>query len=245
MVDLHVGRPSTEPNESARPVLTALLADPDQKMAKALALRFVHHNVNLSVCADGAEALLQAGLTEPDVLVVSSSLPVVNGATVARVLRRQRATPVIIGVAAGDVDAVTQALDAGAVSFVRRPYQFDELLRVLRAARPSDGDPEEPRVLECGPIRLDDVAHEVQVSGRRVVLPLREYNLLRYLMQNVNRVVSQAEIRERVWGYPGETNTVSVHVRRLRVRLGDTTERHGLIHTVRGVGYQLQVAENE
>lgn len=211
-------------------------------MAKAFARRFARHNVNLTVCANGAEALLQVGLIQPEVLVVSSSLPVVDGATVARVLRRQRATPVVMGVAPGDAGAVSAALDIGAVNFVRRPYDFEDLLRVLRTARPREESTEDHLVLECGPIRLDDEAHEVHVSGRPVVLPLREYNLLRYLMRNVNRVVSSAEIRERVWGYPGDINTVSVHVRRLRVRLGDTSRQHALIHTIRGVGYQLQAA---
>jgi DNA-binding response OmpR family regulator len=226
--------------------MTALLADPDQKMARVLARRFAAKNVKLTICADGGEALLQAGLTKPDVVVVSSALPVVDGVTVTRVLRRRRSTPVIIGVTQDDATSIAEALGAGAVSFVRRPYRFEELLRMLRASDPGggDGDDDEPRVLECGPLEMDDSAHEVYVSGRPVALPLREYSLLRYLMQNANRAVSHAEIREYVWGCPGDTNTVSVHVRRLRVRLGDTSEKHALIHTIRGVGYQLQALES-
>ena len=229
--------------ELARPVMTALLADPDQKMARVLARRFASSNVQLTICADGGEALMQAGLTKPDVVVVSSVLPVVDGVTVTRVLRRRRSTPVVIGVTQDDAASIAEALSAGAVSFVRRPYRFEELLRMLRANHPGDDGGDEPRVLECGPLELDDSAHEVYVSGRPVALPLREYSLLRYLMQNANRAVSHAEIREYVWGCPGDTNTVSVHVRRLRVRLGDTAKKHALIHTIRGVGYQLQAVD--
>lgn len=240
---LHEGGQQSTTAGTPRPVMTALLADADQKMARVLARRFAANNVQLTICADGGEALLQAGLTRPDVVVVSSVLPVVDGVTVTRVLRRRRSTPVVIGVTQDDAASIAEALSAGAVSFVRRPYRFEELLRMLRAYHPGGDGGDEPRVLECGPLELDDSAHEVSVSGRPVALPLREYSLLRFLMQNANRAVSHAEIRDYVWGCPGDSNTVSVHVRRLRVRLGDTAGEHALIHTVRGVGYQLQAPD--
>jgi DNA-binding response OmpR family regulator len=96
-------------------------------------------------------------------------------------------------------------------------------------------------VLEFRGIRLDVATHEVTVRDRKVTMPLREFELLHFLLANADHVVSRQQIRDHVWGidYPGETNTVVVHVRRLRSRLGDDTSNPHIIKNIRGRGYRL------
>jgi DNA-binding response OmpR family regulator len=138
----------------------------------------------------------------------------------------------------GDGPAAAEALAAGAAACVAHPYRLRELLPILRAIRP-DGVAEPQPPLEVGGLRLDPAALEVQLNGRLVRMPLRELRLLHLLMLHVDRVVTREQIRDAVWGGVPGSNTITVHVQRLRQRLGDDQIDPRMILTVRGVGYRL------
>ncbi|MQA83811.1 MAG: response regulator [Streptosporangiales bacterium] len=217
-----------------------LVADPDPAAVAELAESLADHQVESVLCSDGGEALLQVGSLRPDAVLASVDLPVVGGATLVRVLRRRSNLPVILGVGADDGGAAASALAAGATACVARPYRIHEVLPILRAVRPDAVVEAEPP-LECGTLKLDAGALEVWRGSERLHLPPREFRLLHLLMVHAGRVVSRDRIGEIVWGgSEGDlSNTISVHVRRLRYRLGDDLHDPQIIQTVRGLGYRL------
>ena len=220
--------------------LHALVADGDEVSASRLATALGEHRVRVTVCTDGADALLRLGEVDPDVLLVGASLPVLGGVAIVEAVRRRRETPVIVGVGAEDSAAAAAALAAGASACVRKPYRLQEILPLLQATRP-DLAVVPASLLRCGSVELDDASHEVRVAGRPVTLPLREFELLRYLMRHQDRVMSPRELLDQVWGsdHSGDPSTLTVHVNRLRRRFGTAGVTGDVIQTVRGVGYRM------
>ena len=237
--DVPPGR-STRRRDLRAVELTAIVADGDADAGGRLAASLLEHRVHVTVCTDGADALLQLGLTDPDVLLVGASLPVVDGVAIVEAVRRRTRTPAIVGVGAADSRAAAAALAAGATACVRKPYRLREILPLLQAIRP-DLAVVPASLLRCGSLELDDAAHEVRLSGRPVVLPLREFELLRYLLCHQDRVISPRELLEQVWGsgHSGDPSTLTVHVNRLRRRFGAAGASAEVIQTVRGVGYRI------
>lgn len=218
--------------------LHALVADGDEVSATRLATALLEHRVRVTVCTDGADALLQLGEVDPDVVLVGASLPVIGGVAIVEAVRRRRQTPVIVGV--GAEDSADAALAAGASACVRKPYRLQEILPLLQASRP-DLAVVPASLLRCGSVELDDASHEVRVAGRPVALPLREFELLRYLMRHQDRVMSPRELLDQVWGsdHSGDPSTLTVHINRLRRRFGTAGANGDVIQTVRGVGYRM------
>ncbi|QYC44784.1 Response regulator ArlR [Nonomuraea coxensis DSM 45129] len=215
-----------------RPVL--LIADPDRTVVDEVALALEREGVAVTGAPDGAQGLLQAGALRPDVVLVSATIPVIDAVEFVRAVRLARAVPVLLGVGEGHAEQAVRALAAGAAACVARPYRVPELLPFIHAASPESRD-----VLHVGGVELDAQAYQVRVGGRTVHLPLREFELLRYLMRNADRTVTREQIMRHVWHTAAttSTNTIAVHVKRLRARLGDEDDQ--LIQTVRGVGYRL------
>jgi DNA-binding response OmpR family regulator len=215
-----------------------LIADEDLGASTVLAEALAEHRVAAIVCTDGAQALIAAGAEHPDGVLATATLPVVGGAALTRALSARTNIPVVVGIGGGDGQAAADALAAGATACVAHPYRLRELLPILRAMRP-DGmvEPEPP--LECGALRLDPGALEVHLHGRPVRMPMREMRLLQLLMTHADRVVTRDQIRDAVWGGVPGSNTITVHVQRLRQRLGDDQVDPRMILTVRGVGYRL------
>ena len=138
-----------------------------------------------------------------------------------------------------------RSLDLGADDYVTKPFGMMELLSRIRAVLRRSGRGVRTTVLQAGPVLMDLDRHSVKSSGQDVTLTLKEYDLLRKLMENLNVVFSRDQLLEDVWGYDigGETRTVDVHVRNLRQKLGEPGE---MIETVRGVGYRMRdVLKNE
>jgi DNA-binding response OmpR family regulator len=214
-----------------------LIADPDVERAAQLADDLAAHQVHVIVCADGAEALLAAGSEHPDAVLAAASLPTIGGAALARTLSRHTTIPVVLGVGNGEGQAAAEALAAGAAACVVHPYRLRELLPILRAIQPYGLTPVEPPLL-CGALRLDPSSLEVHLHGRPVRMPMRELRLLQLLMANADRVVTRERIRDAVWRDAPGSNTITVHVQRLRQRLRDDRVPK-IILTIRGVGYRL------
>ncbi len=180
----------------------------------------------------------------PELVLLDIMLPEQDGLSILDRLRKDERTvntPVMMLTAKGsEYDKVT-GLDAGADDYLAKPFGMMEMLARVRALmrRQSAKDPERAMsVLKIGKVVLDTVKHRVTAKGEEVVLTLKEYEVLRYLMENPGVVLTREKLLERVWGYTfdGGSRTVDVHIRTLRSKLGDCGE---IIDTIRGVGYRI------
>lgn len=180
----------------------------------------------------------------PELVLLDIMLPEQDGLSILDRLRKDERTvniPVMMLTAKGsEYDKVT-GLDAGADDYLAKPFGMMEMLARVRALirRQSTKDPERAMsVLKIGKVVLDTVKHRVTAKGEEVVLTLKEYEVLRYLMENPGVVLTREKLLERVWGYTfdGGSRTVDVHIRTLRSKLGDCGE---IIDTIRGVGYRI------
>jgi DNA-binding response OmpR family regulator len=215
-----------------------LVIDPDPQ-AHALLDDFGDH-LDVRVSASAAEGLLMAGAMSPDVVLLRADTADVPAATVVELLDRCCKVPVIVALDGQHSELAGAALEAGAVACIARPYraaQLMSLVSALRPTRPADDD-----VLRCGRLELSPGARTVRLRGSMIPVPPQEFRLLHFLMAHEGRVVSQVQLWEAVWGgtAPSPSNTVSVHMRRLRRRLGDDPRRPRLITTVGRSGYLLQ-----
>lgn len=180
----------------------------------------------------------------PELVLLDIMLPEVDGLEMLHVLRDDPATkrlPVMMLTAKGTEFDTVCGLDAGADDYLAKPFGMMELVSRVNALLRRAGAPAAARdELSCGPVVLTASAHTVSVDGQPVALTLKEFDLLRALMQNEGRVLSRRQLLEDVWGvtYVGETRTVDVHVQTLRQKLAAASVgADALIQTVRGVGY--------
>ncbi len=195
----------------------------------------------VSAAADGDQGLDQLFAERPDMLVLDLMLPGKNGLEILRELRAEATTrelPVLVLTARGAEMDKLLGFEHGADDYLTKPFSPRELIArvraLLRRSRPS----RDPAALEFGELRIDPLAREVRMAGTELVLTPREYDLIVFFVQNSGRVLTRDELLRKVWGYDyiGDTRTVDVHVRRLRMKLG---EQNRLIETVTGVGYKF------
>jgi len=200
-------------------------------------------DIEVAVALSGDAALAAATEYPPDLVVLDLNLPVLSGLEVCRILRQRSATatvPIIMLTArTSEGDRVT-GLDSGADDYVTKPFSVRELAARVRAAlrRGRAGEGPQAATYQGAHLTADFDAVSVQVDGLAVKLTRREFELLRYLVDNSNRVLSRDRLLERVWGYEHfiETRSVDVHVGRLRAKLGTAGHQ---IETVVGLGYRF------
>lgn len=177
----------------------------------------------------------------PELILLDIMLPGEDGITILKKLRadpRTAAVPVIMATAKGtEYDRVT-GLDLGADDYLCKPFGMREMVSRIKAVLRRSGTAAKSRVLSRGAIRVDDVRHIVTANGREVTLTLKEYEILKLLIENPGEVFSRERLLSTVWevDYLGATRTVDVHIGTLRTKLGEAGE---LIRTVRGVGYRM------
>jgi two-component system, OmpR family, alkaline phosphatase synthesis response regulator PhoP len=196
-----------------------------------------------AVLVDSGDAALRAVVDHaPDLVILDLNLPVMSGTEVCRILRSRPATtslPIIMLTARTSESDRVAGLELGADDYVTKPFSLRELnARVRAVLRRRQHTPPSPSVYERGGLVADFDAVAVSVSGQPVRLTRREFELLRFLIENRNRVLSRDRLLERVWGYDRfvETRSVDVHVGRLRAKLGHAGSR---IETVVGLGYRF------
>jgi len=177
----------------------------------------------------------------PELVLLDIMLPGEDGMEILKKMKaspRLRHVPVIMLTAKGTEYDKVMGLDTGADDYVTKPFGMMELISRVRAVlRRSANQPQE-RIYQMGTLRMDVKKHEVTVAGESIPLTLKEFELLRHLIENRGIVLTRDRLLEEIWGYDfdGETRTVDVHVRTLRQKLGQAGER---IETVRGVGYRI------
>jgi DNA-binding response OmpR family regulator len=219
---------------------TALVVDPDGAGAAPLRTQFSRPGVDLVVCHDGAEALIQVGRLTPGLVLIRPADTRLPAADVVRIIRAHLRVPVVVAVGEGETDLVRPVFAAGASGVVAYPYNCAEITSLIAQYFPdAEMHRAEQATLVVGQVALNGPAFEVTVQGAAVGLPLGEFELLRYLMLHAGQVVSEEQILGAVWTARGGTasaKTIALHVRRLRERLGDAVE----LVRIRGVGYRLR-----
>lgn len=194
----------------------------------------------------GPEALRAFESVKPDLVLLDVMLPGMSGIDVCRTIRTTSKTPIImISARYGEIDTVV-GLEVGADDYVAKPYRLRELLArmsaVLRRAALRVADRHEVAAIELGGVILDPGSHEVRVEGEIVSLPLKEFELLRLLMECAGRVVTREHLLDEVWGhdYRGDAKTLDVHIKRLRSRVERDRTAPERITTIRGLGYRYE-----
>jgi two-component system OmpR family response regulator len=229
-----------------------LVVDDEANIRALLSATLGLTGFDVRVAGGGREALAAAAEFEPDLVVLDVMLPDLDGFEVAQRLRAtDQPVPVLFLTARDAVDDRISGLTVGGDDYVTKPFSLEEvvlriraILRRSAAARATNtGGP--GRVLRYADLQLDEEAHEVRRAGKLVDLSPTEFNLLRYLLSNAGRVVSKAQILERVWHYDfgGDGRIVESYVYYLRRKI-DKSGRP-LLHTVRGVGYALRLAHDD
>lgn len=225
-------------------MIRVLIVEDEESLADPLAYLLRKEGFETTVAADGPTALAEFDRAGADIVLLDLMLPGMSGTEVCKQLRARSGVPVIMVTARdSEIDKVL-GLELGADDYVTKPYSARELIARIRAVLRRGGEGEESgdTVLEAGPVRMDIERHIVSVHGENVSLPLKEFDLLEYLMRNKGRVLTRGQLIDRVWGadYVGDTKTLDVHVKRLRSKIEADPANPVRLVTVRGLGYKLE-----
>lgn len=225
--------------------LRALVVDDEVNIAELLAMALRYEGWDVEMAHTGSNAVTAARTFEPDVIVLDIMLPDFDG---MEVLRRIRAStphvPVLFLTARDAVEDRVAGLTAGGDDYVTKPFSLEEVVARLRALVRRAGLAAERTgsTLVVGDLSLDEDSHEVHRAGEAIQLTATEFELLRFLMRNPRRVLSKAQILDRVWNYDfgGQANVVELYISYLRKKVD--AGREPMIHTMRGAGYVLKPA---
>jgi two-component system KDP operon response regulator KdpE len=223
-----------------------LVVDDEPQIRRALATNLQARDYEVDLAATGEEALRLAAAHHPDVVILDIGLPGISGVEVVRGLRGWTRTPIImLSVREAETDKV-EALDAGADDYVTKPFGMNELLARLRAAvRRGSAAADDVPVVETPAFEIDLVDKRVRRDGEEVHLTPIEWGLAETLVRNRDRLVSQRQLLQTVWGpqYETETNYLRVHMANLRRKLEPDPSRPSYFITEPGMGYRFQVPE--
>jgi two-component system OmpR family response regulator len=223
-----------------------LVVDDEATLTDLLSMALRYEGWQVRSAANGMSAVRVAKEFEPDAVVLDIMLPDLDGLEVLRRLRGVRPdVPVLFLTARDAVEDRVAGLTAGGDDYVTKPFSLEEVVARLRALmrRAGVGTTRDDAVLVVGDLSLDEDSHEVRRGGELVSLTATEFELLRYLMRNPRRVLSKAQILDRVWNYDfgGQANVVELYISYLRKKID--AGRPSMIHTLRGAGYVLKPAE--
>jgi two-component system, OmpR family, response regulator RegX3 len=223
-----------------------LVIEDEESFSETLAYMLTREGFEVRVATTGPAGLEEFERHGADLVILDLMLPGLPGTEVCRRLRERSDVPVIMLTARdSEVDKVV-GLELGADDYVTKPYSARELIARIRAVLRRGGDADDTGigdgVLEAGPVRMDVERHVVSVNGELITLPLKEFDLLEYLMRNSGRVLTRGQLIDRVWGadYVGDTKTLDVHVKRLRSKIESDPANPIHLVTVRGLGYKLE-----
>lgn len=223
-----------------------LIVEDESSFSEALAFLLGKEGFEVSVAEDGREALNIFAKEGADLILLDLMIPEISGVEVCRSIRATSHVPIIMLTAKdAEIDKVV-GLELGADDYVTKPYSSRELIARIKAVLRrgiSDAEVhEELEVITVGRIRLDTARHQAFNDGILLALPLKEFELLEFLMRNSGRVLTRSQLIDRVWGgdYFGDTKTLDVHIKRLRSKLEADPAHPVLIQTIRGLGYKLE-----
>jgi two-component system copper resistance phosphate regulon response regulator CusR len=222
-----------------------LVVEDEKRIADFLSRGLESAGYAVDVSGDGATAIEMVHATDYDLVILDMMLPDMDGLQVLEKIRNRKSSPpVLILSARGGVDDRVKGLELGADDYLVKPFAFVELLArvrvLLRRGQPT------PERLQVGDLVLDCIRRKVVRSGDNIELAPKEFSILEYMMRNRGRPLSRTMIVEHVWDmdYDGLTNIVDVYIRHLRSKIDDKWPTK-LIHTVRGIGYMLDLSEKD
>ncbi|MBV9091399.1 MAG: response regulator transcription factor [Mycobacteriaceae bacterium] len=220
-----------------------LVVDDEPVLAEMVSMALRYEGWDISTAGDGASAIAVARERRPDVVVLDVMLPDMSGLEVLRKLREQNpGLPLLLLTAKDAVEDRIAGLTAGGDDYVTKPFSLEEVVLRLRALLRRTGATIDAAgsQLVVGDLVLDEDSHDVTRGGEPISLTATEFELLRFLMRNPKRVLSKAQILDRVWSYDfgGRSNIVELYVSYLRKKID--SGREPMIHTLRGAGYVLK-----
>jgi two-component system OmpR family response regulator len=223
-----------------------LVVDDEPTLAELLAMALRYEGWEVRSAGDGLSAVRVAHDFQPDAVVLDVMLPDIDGLEVLRRLRgKSPDVPVLFLTARDSVEDRITGLTAGGDDYVTKPFSLEEVVARLRGLmrRAARSELRSDSQLVIGDLVMDEESHEVRREGELITLTAKEFELLRYLMRNPRRVLSKAQILDRVWNYDfgGQANVVELYVSYLRKKID--AGRAPMIHTLRGAGYVLRPAE--
>jgi two-component system alkaline phosphatase synthesis response regulator PhoP len=228
-------------------VATILVVDDEEPIQELLKFNLEKEGYLVCVAKDGPEALKRVENDQPDLLVLDLMLPGMDGLEVCRKLRSNpkfQQIPIIMLTAKGEEIDKVLGLELGADDYMTKPFSPRELLARIKARlrRPNSQEETDTKVIIRGELRVDITGFRVYVRGEETELTPKEFELLRVLVAHPGKVYSRDELLERIWGYEydGDTRTVDVHVRHLRLKIERDPSNPEYIETLRGIGYRFK-----
>ena len=224
-----------------------LIVEDESSFSEAISFLLGKEGYESAVAENGRIALDLFKSNDFDLVLLDLMIPEVSGIDVCRTIRTTSSVPIIMLTAKdSEVDKVV-GLELGADDYVTKPYSSRELVArikaVLRRGVPDDGaSASNSGIHSVAGIRMDIERHQVTVNGNLIPLPLKEFELLEFLLRNEGRVLTRGQLIDRVWGgdYYGDTKTLDVHIKRLRSKIEVDPANPGLIQTIRGLGYKFE-----
>ena len=225
--------------------ISVLVVDDEAVLAEMVAMALRYEGWTIATAGDGSSAMAAARAQRPDVVVLDVMLPDMSGLDVLRKLREDNPQlPVLLLTAKDAVEDRIAGLTTGGDDYVTKPFSIEEVVLRLRALLRRTGVTtlDSGAQLVVGDLVLDEDSHEVTRAGEPISLTSTEFELLRFMMRNSRRVLSKAQILDRVWSYDfgGRSNIVELYISYLRKKIDNG--REPMIHTLRGAGYVLKPA---
>ncbi len=223
-----------------------LVVEDESSFSEALEFLLGKEGFSVVTAATGTEALKKFDQGGIDLILLDLMLPEISGTEVCRQIRSKSKVPIIMLTAKdSEVDKVV-GLEIGADDYVTKPYSARELVARINAVlrrHSGEGVISDTGTMIVQGIRMDIDRHQVSVNGIPVSLPLKEFELLEFLMRNAGRVLTRIQLIDRVWGsdYVGDTKTLDVHIKRIRAKIETDPANPKIIQTVRGLGYKMEL----
>jgi two-component system response regulator RegX3 len=221
-----------------------LIVEDESSLSEPLAFLLEREGYETTIAEDGLVGLAEFDRNGADIVLLDLMLPGLAGTEVCREIRTRSSVPIIMLTAKDSEVDIVVGLELGADDYMTKPYSTRELLARIRAVlrRRSEDVDDHDSVLEAGGVRMDVERHTVTVDGSDVTMPLKEFELLEYLLRNCGRVLTRGQLIDRVWGedYFGDTKTLDVHIKRLRSKIEKVPSHPTMLLTVRGLGYRFE-----
>jgi DNA-binding response OmpR family regulator len=225
---------------------TILLIEDDRNISELLQLYLEKEGYSVSAAYDGRQGLDVFHSVQPDLILLDVMMPVMNGWDTCRAIRAESQVPIIMLTAKSETDDKVLGLKSGADDYITKPFEMREVLARIEAIlrRTATVRPTNSNRLVFDRLIIDMDAFELIIDGKKVDAPPKEMELLHYLASTPNRVYTRNQLLDEVWGfdYFGDSRTVDVHVKRLREKLENVSEKWSL-KTVWGVGYKFEVLQ--
>ncbi|MEJ8554977.1 response regulator transcription factor [Tepidibacter sp. Z1-5] len=226
-----------------------LVVDDEEHIVELLKFNLETQGYNIETSYDGFDAFIKARELKPDLILLDRMLPNIDGLEVLKKIREDstiKNIPVIMLTAKTMEKDKIEGLDVGADDYISKPFSIQEVLARVKAVlrRYNSNKPEKKPFIEIGNIKMDLQNYEVFKNSKKIDLTLKEFELLKLLLQNQGKVLSRNFLLDKIWGYEyfGETRTVDVHIRHLRKKIEDGEK---YIETIRGVGYKINLKEGD